>query len=470
MGFIKQFLYPVPDVAQMEIEADVKGLIKALRYKNDKQPRIEAAQALGLLADTQAIEPLILALDDLLVRDTAAAALCRFGAGAVPALIDALKNPSESIRLFAAQCLGRIGDTRAIEPLISCAEHETPQMRKAAIEALSAGRFKHDASFETLKNALNDVDAAVREAAVLALGESQDEQAVMPLTQVLQGVEQVLKSAATRALGNIGDKRGILPLVTAYEQGDVRPDMVIKSLGQIGDADALPTILEALGHGDGRVRDTALMALMQLKSSAVEPLIAALGNPEPLIRAKVAQALGHLGDKRAVLPLMALFNDPDLDVQTEAATSVGLINTSDSIDLLSSLLTDKRRDVRWCAAWALWHSKNPAALEGLLQALTDHEPSVREVALAGLRSMPDSRSLQPLIRCLYDEVLAVRQAAVKSLAALGELALDALIGVVENGDHDAPMLAVDALQLMSGKAYGKDAAAWREWATGLNSA
>lgn len=466
MGLFKLF-HGAPDVAQLELAGDLKGLVRALKYKGDKQPRIEAAQALAVLGDARAIEPLVAALDDLLVRDMAAGALCQFGEAAVPALIHALEHPSVSVRLFAAQTLGRIGDARAIHPLLALCKHDKPQMRKVGVEALSLGRFKTSDVLATLIDALRDVDAAVRETAVNALGELRDPKSVLPLIEILHGSEQVLKAAATRALGAIGDARAVEALKAAYEKGDVRADTVLKALGQIGTGEAVPTIISALQHRDSRVQHAAEGALGQLGATAIEPLINALAHSEAKVRVKVAQALGILGDPRAVEPLIQLFTDSDRDVQAEAATAVGFINGAETISKLFELLRDSRRAVRWCAAWALWHTKHESAVLPLIYALKDKDSSVREVAIAGLRSSRDARAVPALIDCLQDSDANVRQSAVKALATLGDVSLDALIRLAENGEDALKMQAIYALQLMSGENYGEDTTRWRAWANRL---
>src|ERR1700692_3479003 len=57
------------------------------------------------------------------------------------------------------------------------------------------------------------------------------------------------------------------------------------------------------------------------------PLIAALNDPDRLVRCSVAAALGELKDPRAVAPLHAAMNDPDLFVQGRAAKALNRFTT-----------------------------------------------------------------------------------------------------------------------------------------------
>jgi len=80
--------------------------------------REEAAKALGKIGDVRAVKPLIAALltdDESSVHRAAAQALGKIGdVQAVEPLITALKNVSD-----AASALGELKDARAVEPLIA---------------------------------------------------------------------------------------------------------------------------------------------------------------------------------------------------------------------------------------------------------------------------------------------------------------------------------------------------------------
>ena len=74
-------LFGPPNIEKMKVKRNVKGLIKALGYQKDKLIRQHAAEALGFIGDTHAIEPLIATLkdNDRWVRDEAADALNKLG-------------------------------------------------------------------------------------------------------------------------------------------------------------------------------------------------------------------------------------------------------------------------------------------------------------------------------------------------------------------------------------------------------
>lgn len=105
---------------------------------------------------------------------------------------------------------------------------------------------------------------------------------------------------------------GLLPLVelnvTVLKlRRDV--DGLVRALGPENDYDVREDAADALGEiGDAR---------------AVEPLIAALGDPDDDVREAAAEALGNIGDPRAADPLRAALNDPVGGVRTEAEKALG---------------------------------------------------------------------------------------------------------------------------------------------------
>lgn len=108
----------------------------------DKARRRTAVMKLGMLGGDQALRALINAVqnpyEDLIVRSRAALMLGKIGDPlAVDALVRALTAPGHQTPLNAAQALGKLGDTRAIEPLQVMAATGRDKLRDAAIDALA---------------------------------------------------------------------------------------------------------------------------------------------------------------------------------------------------------------------------------------------------------------------------------------------------------------------------------------------
>lgn len=119
---------------------DLRGILAELRDTN-KDKRRTAVMKLGMMGGDDAIRNLILIVDneyeDLIVRGRAALMLGRLGdLRAVGPLIRALEAPGYQITLNAVQSLGNLGDARAVAPLMHIAETGKDRLRDAALAAL----------------------------------------------------------------------------------------------------------------------------------------------------------------------------------------------------------------------------------------------------------------------------------------------------------------------------------------------
>jgi len=121
-------------IEELKANKDVEGLINALK---DKEPivRGDAAEVLGEIGDSRAVEPLIEVLKDI-VQYIAIESLRKIGEPAVEPLIKALKNKDTLIRSGAARALGEIRDKRAVEPLTEAVKYGDMFVRSAAVGAL----------------------------------------------------------------------------------------------------------------------------------------------------------------------------------------------------------------------------------------------------------------------------------------------------------------------------------------------
>lgn len=132
---------------QLAILRDERATQPLLKCLKDNHLR-GAAEALGIFGEKRAIPEIIEMLEDDYARETACNALLKFDKDAVPPLTEALSRRnhspvrnetrlSKTRRTEATRLLGRIGDPRAIQPLLERLEDEQQEIRTSAALSLT---------------------------------------------------------------------------------------------------------------------------------------------------------------------------------------------------------------------------------------------------------------------------------------------------------------------------------------------
>ncbi|MGD2177949.1 MAG: HEAT repeat domain-containing protein, partial [Anaerolineae bacterium] len=237
-----------------------------------------------------------------------------------------------------------------------------------------------DPALEWLREAVCNDTASMRAAAARALGALADPRAAEPLIAALDDESDEVRRRAARALVEVPDSRAVEPLMTALkdEDEDVREN-AMDALGAIGDARALKPVAAALKNRN-RQREKTLPSVL---------------------RRSAAQVLGELGDERAVGPLMEALDDFDQVVVGNAAVSLAKLGVSDAVEPLLRLLADEDRwfPARAGAAEALGILGDPRAVDALKAALHDEADSVCEKASEALERIKTGPPAVPCAFC-----------------------------------------------------------------------
>ncbi len=142
---------------------------------------------------------------------------------------------------------------------------------------------------------------------------------------------------------------------------------------------ALPFLTALLEDADEQVRTFAGVMLGTTKmSGAVPALIKALVDPDMNVKHAAAEALGKIGDRRAVEPLICALST-DMWLQFPAAIALGEIGDPQAVEPLVALLAMPGANVP--AIQALGRLAHPSSLGSLAVFLQDDEPSLVEWAL-----------------------------------------------------------------------------------------
>jgi hypothetical protein len=202
-------LFGPPDVQKLKANRDIEGLIKALDYEKDLSVRSAAADALGKTGDARAVEPLITILKDgdKDVRKAAADALDKLGWK--PDLGE------DGTWYWIAKKDWRkcaIIGASAVEPLITVLKDRDKDVRKVAAYALDKLGWKSDHGEDSAWYwiAKEDWEKCVD------IGTP----AVDALIFVFMDGDTEIRRAALLALREIRDARAVKPLIVALEDKD----------------------------------------------------------------------------------------------------------------------------------------------------------------------------------------------------------------------------------------------------------
>ncbi len=170
----------------------------------------------------------------------------------------------------------------------------------------------NQAAFPQLRDALGDINPAIRASAAKTLGEFGDKNSATLLRELIHDKDEGVRLNAAEALALLQDEAGLMIARKAVSSGVNPLDGYIKLLGLRKD-------LEYAGFIGMRL----------------------LKNPDAKTRAMAAWALGEICTERALIPLEdALINDRDIEVKKAAALAIGKLHKESSFTKLANIGSD----------------------------------------------------------------------------------------------------------------------------------
>jgi len=169
-------------------------------------------------------------------------------------------------------------------------------------------------------------------------------------------------------------------------RGEKELESVIRKGSWKDPEDALSSIMESSSFNEK-------IAILVYKAFGLTPLISAVKSGR--YSGDAAEALGKLKDPRAVEPLIEALKDENPDVRASAEKALEKINpkwreTEEAkkwVPVFISDLKSKSLGTREAAVYALGKLKDPRAVEPLIEALKDKEPEVPPNADYALREI-----------------------------------------------------------------------------------
>jgi HEAT repeat protein len=252
---------------------------------------------------------------------------------------------------------------------------------------------------------------------------------------------------ATKELSGIG-KKGVEPLLEALD--DKRPwvrAIAAWALGEIADKRAVKPLLKALRDQNENVRMKAGMALVAIGDDSIfEPMLASLKDKHPEVRGAACLALAEIRHESSVGPLMEALKDEDERVRDQAAWALAKIGKP-ALQRLIMALEDPNRDVRCLAMETLGEIGDKRAVDSIIKMLKDVEVTIRFGAAHVLGGFGDKKAVNPLIEALKDKDKTVRFWAVNSLEQIADTrAIKPLVDALKDKDDLVRGAAAGALK------------------------
>lgn len=199
----------------------------------------------------------------------------------------------------------------------------------------------------------------------------------------------------------------------------------IKKMKAAKDIDGL---IKTLQDKKASKRHLAAEALGEIGDpKALEPLIDVLKDKKRILRRNAARALGNIGDTRAIDPLIKTLEDENLNVRRDAALALGEIGGPRAGEALVKVV--ESRDGNTAALVALGKTGDPRAVEPLVKVVLEgrkenSEQSILDEvnnAIVALGEIGDPRAVDTLILALRDGVWGADEVSANAAKALGKI-------------------------------------------------
>ena len=265
-----------PNVEKLEKKRNIRGLVKALRYKKDQTIRKKAAEALRNIADEKTVDGLIYSVENEWDNDIKLISITALdkipSKKAVPALIKCLGNREHKIRKAALEALKKNADGSAAKLILDFLKTTSYAYPDEAGDLLL--HITGPSEFDVLKNALED--RKTRRYAAKALGKTGNAMAVDLLLPLLEDKDSLVRRDAAYGLGDTRDKRALEPLLklikdkTCFVSGSA-----ITALGKIGDPKANDELISLLKSYSTK-EDKAVLVAEALANTGGQEAVKAL--------------------------------------------------------------------------------------------------------------------------------------------------------------------------------------------------
>lgn len=370
---------------------------------------------------------------ELQVRQAAAQALPAVGGRTVfESIGEMLREPGFPGRSEAMECLVALAPQHALPALSAVLGIGTPAERIKAVghilEPRCASRDRL-AAVEALGPALQDPNESVATAAIAALSTlAEPDEYFFLAGPLLESKSIAVARAAIQGLGRCGSPPAVAALHRRLRLGpNVLRVAALEAFEAIGTSDVLGPLVEALGHPQLTVRQTAGEVLSRLSAAGrldlARTVIWLLRSRDVNVRRMAVELVQKVSDPRGELwpKLLGYLRDEDWWVRERVMDALVEMAGDGLLHHLVEFLSDPADLIRRFGVDALLRLRAPAALGALVRtAGNDPDWWVRERAIEAIAAIGDMRAVPHLVQLMQKNPAL----QVACLQALGEMRAD----------------------------------------------
>jgi len=456
---VVSFGKPIKEITVDPMER--KKYEKDLKYGTPDK-RWEAAEVLGEAGDCNAVPPLIEALGDEVpkVRVYVAEALGKLGDGkARGPLKGILGDPYPVVRYAAGEALARLRDPAGVPIIVQAIRDPEVDYRRRARIAEALAILNDRGTISSLISVIDDpLSPRVREQTAYALGTMIAREAVEPLTKRLNHqVEEMpqCRIACAQALSEIGDKEGAIPpLARTLNDPDVAVrESASEALKVLVDDDrnVIPILIELLEPDETREYAEATLDSFFNQQEDIPLLSKVVGSTNRAARLYAIRRLEKIKNPGGIFSLIEALEDPDTIIRARSATALGNLGFRESVPALIEFVDDSSIMAAKCVITSLGKLGDALADTTLLRVMKDEKRDwkVRVVAANAIGNLPESAVIEPLLKYLRDAKWQMRYLAA---VALGELKAKKSLNSLEyTASHESNTEVRDAARIAVGK-------------------
>src|SRR3989339_18383 len=441
-------------------------LLKILKdRKENEDVQVSVIKAFGFTRDDRATDIMIelLESESIPLQTAAAETLGTLKTRtSIRKMSEAMLHPQRSlnVKMLLAKALGNTNNRDAVEPLIKMLATNDRGLREVAKKSLEKitkqanGNdpawwkqwwirnkaktreqwledivLKQEENTKQFESKFEQLKLEIAQKSIKLLELRPDKSDPKPLVEAIKSEYPEIRIFAAKELAKIKDPSVIDVLIdaTSDKQEEVRIE-VIQTLGEIGDERAVNPLVYTLGDESLVVREKSARALGNLgRPEAGEALISALNsNTNLTIVCAIAEALGQIGDTRAVEPLITFLHHKESIIRECTASSLGNLRDSRAVASLIAALNDEQERVRWYAADSLGKIGDPVCVDSLIKLLSDTNARVRESAVTALGQIGNQQAIESLVKALQDVDKRVAEQASESLVNIKNLNFESM--------------------------------------------